>query len=78
MGLVPEDIQLGKWDVAKSKGKVKEKKSKKSKSKSNEDGETGCVWFKFRFARGCMSSRSKVNSSISSASTNYGNHYFPK
>lgn len=68
MGLVPEDIQLGKWDVAKSKGKVvKEKKNKKS----NKDGETGCVWFKFRFARGCMSSRSKVNSSISSASTNY-------
>ncbi|KAF9604259.1 hypothetical protein IFM89_004965 [Coptis chinensis] len=67
--LVPEDIQV---EVSKSKGKEKDglqlegwDVSKKKKKKKKP----GC-WFKFRFMRSCLSSRSKVNSSISGASTN--------
>ncbi|KAL5725039.1 Serine/threonine-protein kinase pbl34 [Ranunculus cassubicifolius] len=74
MGLVPEEIQLEGWDVSKSKGKGgKNNKSMKDGGGGNseEDKSIGC-WFKFRCMRSsCMSSRSKVNSSISGASTNY-------
>ncbi|PIA27976.1 hypothetical protein AQUCO_07400078v1 [Aquilegia coerulea] len=69
MGLVPEDIQLEGWDVAKSKSKSKGKKNS-IKDGEEEENDIGC-WFKFRFMRSCISSRSKVNSSISGASTNY-------
>ncbi|KAF5178310.1 Receptor-like serine/threonine-protein kinase [Thalictrum thalictroides] len=67
MGLVPEDIKLEGWDVAKSKSKGKKNSIKDDEA---EESNTGC-WFKLRFMRSCVSSRSKVNSSISGASTNY-------
>ncbi|KAJ0985549.1 hypothetical protein J5N97_003905 [Dioscorea zingiberensis] len=51
-------------------GKPKASKSKKKSKKENGEGEeeTGC-WVTFRFMGSCMSSRSKVDTSISSAMT---------
>ncbi|KAK9272993.1 hypothetical protein L1049_003374 [Liquidambar formosana] len=61
MGLGPDAINVGAWNVGKSKG---------SKKKDAEAEETGC-WVKFRFIGSCMSSRSKVDNSISGTSTQY-------
>ncbi|KAF8390263.1 hypothetical protein HHK36_024788 [Tetracentron sinense] len=55
MGLGPETIQVETWDVGKSKGR---------KKKDGAGEETGC-WIKLRFIGSCISSRSKVDSSIS-------------
>lgn len=62
MGLGPDAIEVGAWDVEKSKGR---------KKKDGEAEGTGC-WIKFRFIGSCMSSRSNVDSSISGSSTQYG------
>ncbi|XP_020521455.1 probable serine/threonine-protein kinase PIX7 isoform X1 [Amborella trichopoda] len=61
MGLGPGATQVEAWEqVKRSRGR-----------KKGEDGEdTGC-WFKFRLMGSCISSRSKVDNSISSASTHY-------
>ncbi|PIA62511.1 hypothetical protein AQUCO_00200491v1 [Aquilegia coerulea] len=63
MGLVPEVIQLDAWDIEKSKGKKKKK-----------DGLVkepfGC-WVNFRFIGNCITSKSKVENSISGTSTHY-------
>ncbi|XP_068669820.1 serine/threonine-protein kinase PBL34-like isoform X2 [Aristolochia californica] len=62
MGAGPEAIRVDSWGhVDKSKGR---------KQKDVESEETGC-WIKFRFMGNCISSRSKVDNSISSSSTNY-------
>ncbi|GMY13613.1 probable serine/threonine-protein kinase PIX7 [Fagus crenata] len=61
MGLGPDAIPVGAWNV---------EKSKERKKKDGEDEMTGC-WFKFRFIGSCMSSRSKVDGSISGTSTQY-------
>ncbi|XP_022739798.1 probable serine/threonine-protein kinase PIX7 [Durio zibethinus] len=61
MGLGPGDIQVGPWNVGKSKGK---------KKKDSEDGEPGC-WIKFRFMGSCLSPRAKVEGSTSGTSTQY-------
>ncbi|RZC60737.1 hypothetical protein C5167_022485 [Papaver somniferum] len=77
MGLGPDDAIKVKevWDLGqKSKG-GKKKKDEEVKVKANivdeveEEEGTGC-WVKFRFM-GCLTSRSKVNSSISGTSTHY-------
>ncbi|XP_038978760.1 probable serine/threonine-protein kinase PIX7 isoform X2 [Phoenix dactylifera] len=62
MGLCPEEVKLEGWG---SVGKGKDKGSKKKKKKSEA---TGC-WIKCRLMWSCISSRSKVDTSISSAST---------
>lgn len=63
MGLGGDGEKVESWDVGKSKGKKKKKK----------DGvETGC-WIKLKFIGSCISSRSKVDSSISGISTHCGN-----
>ncbi|KAH1197940.1 putative serine/threonine-protein kinase PIX7 [Glycine max] len=54
-------------DVCKSKGR---KKKKKEDGEVEEKEETGC-WFRLRFIGSCISSRSKVDSSVSGTSTNY-------
>jgi len=59
-------------DVCKSKGR---KKKKKEDGEVEEKEETGC-WFRLRFIGSCISSRSKVDSSVSGTSTNYGNPLF--
>ncbi|PON33353.1 Mitogen-activated protein kinase kinase kinase [Parasponia andersonii] len=59
MGLGPEAIQVGAWNVGKSNGK---------KKKDEEDGGTGC-WIKFRFMGSCLSSKAKVDGSISGSGT---------
>lgn len=61
MGLGPDAIQVGNWEVGNSKGR---------KKKDDEEEATGC-WIKFRFMGSCMSARSKVESSVSSSSTQY-------
>ncbi|XP_010925061.1 serine/threonine-protein kinase PBL34-like isoform X1 [Elaeis guineensis] len=64
MGLGPEEFKSEGWG---SVGKGKEKGSKNKKSKAREE-ETGC-WIKRRLMWSCISSRSKVDTSISNAST---------
>ncbi|VVA20143.1 PREDICTED: probable [Prunus dulcis] len=59
MGLGPDAFHAGAWNVGKSKGK---------KKKDDEDEMTGC-WMKFRLMGGCVSSRTKVDSSTSGTST---------
>lgn len=62
MGLSPDSIKVDSWDHGgKSKGR---------KKKDGASEETGC-WIKFRLM-GCISSRSKVENSVSGTSTNYG------
>ncbi|XP_057949064.1 serine/threonine-protein kinase PBL34-like isoform X2 [Malania oleifera] len=59
MGLGTEGVKAESWDVG------------KSKSRKNKDGaleETGC-WPKLRFIGSCISSRSKVDNSVSGTST---------
>lgn len=63
MVLGPDAIQVGAWNVGKSKAK------KKKKDEENEG--TGC-WIRFRFMASCMSSKSKVDGSLSGNSTPYG------
>ncbi|KAL2546883.1 putative receptor-like protein kinase [Forsythia ovata] len=60
MGLSGDGLEVGSWEVGKSKGR----------KKKNGDAveETGC-WIKLRYIGGCISSRSKVDSSISGIST---------
>ncbi|KAK9119422.1 hypothetical protein Scep_017515 [Stephania cephalantha] len=81
MGLGPEAIQVEGWDTEKKSDRettaaaatatTTTTAGKKSKKKEEvEEVERGC-WMKFRFIGSCIPSRSKVESSISSASTNY-------
>ncbi|KAJ6323770.1 hypothetical protein OIU76_011125 [Salix suchowensis] len=51
-------------------------KSKKRNKKKKKDGtEAGC-WVNLSFIGSCISSRSKVDSSVSGTSTHFGNSYF--
>lgn len=59
MGVGPDAIHMGSWNVDKSKGK---------KKKDDEVEQTGC-WVKLRFMGSCMSSRSKVDTSNSGSGT---------
>ncbi|XP_058105244.1 serine/threonine-protein kinase PBL34-like isoform X2 [Magnolia sinica] len=61
MGVGPDAIQVEEH-VGKSRGR--------KKKDGAEEAETGC-WIKFRFMGSCISSRSKVDSSISGTSTHY-------
>ncbi|KAH0645356.1 hypothetical protein KY284_033240 [Solanum tuberosum] len=63
MGLGGDGEKGESWDVEKSKGK---------KKKEVAEEETGC-WTKLWFIGSCISSRSKVDSSISGISTHCGN-----
>ncbi|KAK6928273.1 Protein kinase domain [Dillenia turbinata] len=58
MGFGSNTFQVEAWDV-----------NNKSKGRKKDGEETGC-WVKLRFISGCMSSRSKVDSSMS-GTTNY-------
>lgn len=77
MGLVPEVIQVEPWDMKNSKGKKKKKDKKKKKKKEDEEDlreeSLGC-WMNLRFIGNCISSKSKVENSISGTSTHYGIH----
>lgn len=67
MGLGPDAIKVEAWEhVGKSKGR---------KKKGVEEEETGC-WIKFRFMGSCISSRSKVENSISGATTMHCGIFF--
>lgn len=61
MGVGPDSIKTRVLNVD---------KLKENKKKDDEVQETGC-WIKFRFFGRCISSRSKVESSISGSSTQY-------
>lgn len=89
MGLSPESVKVKNWEVNNSDNNNNNSKSRKVKKKKDggaeqeEEEEIGC-WVRFRFIESCMPSRSKVDSSMSGTSTNYGNcfcflflsHYF--
>ncbi|KAF6159935.1 hypothetical protein GIB67_033019 [Kingdonia uniflora] len=80
MGLSPPEsgIKVEAWDVSESKSKSKSNKKKKKivESVADEEEEIGC-WVKLRFNFGsCISSRSKVNNSISGSTTNYDKWYY--
>ncbi|KAL9994819.1 putative protein kinase RLK-Pelle-RLCK-VIIa-2 family [Helianthus debilis subsp. tardiflorus] len=64
MGVGPESVETRVLNVDKVE-KVKE-----SKKKEDDGEETGC-WIKFRLFGRCISSRAKVESSISGSSTQY-------
>ncbi|KAI4328383.1 hypothetical protein L6164_020740 [Bauhinia variegata] len=67
MGLGAENGKVVEsWDVFKSKGRKKKKKD----DGIVEDEGTGC-WIRLRFIGSCISSRSKVDSSVSGTSTHF-------
>ena len=69
MGLGAENGKVVEHlDVCKSKGG--KKKKKKESGIVEEEQETGC-WVRLRLFGSCISSRSKVDSSVSGTSTNY-------
>jgi len=68
MGLETDLAKVEKWDVEKSKGRSK----KKVVDDDDSAEDTGC-WVKLRFIGSCIAARSKVDSSVSGTSTNYGN-----
>lgn len=72
MGLGPESIKLKN-----SEANDKSKKAKKKKDGEGEEEEVGC-WVKFNFLESCMSSRSKVDHSMSGTTNtnNYGIFFF--
>ncbi|KAJ0094865.1 hypothetical protein Patl1_16326 [Pistacia atlantica] len=59
-------VKSSSWDVCKSKGRKKKKKEVEDEVEAGEA--TGC-WLKLRFIGSCISSRSKVDSSVSGTST---------
>ncbi|KAJ8529174.1 hypothetical protein K7X08_036009 [Anisodus acutangulus] len=61
MGLGGDGVKGESWEVVKSKGR-------KKKEGDVEETEAGC-WIKLRFIGSCISSRSKVDNSISGIST---------
>ncbi|XP_073270685.1 serine/threonine-protein kinase PBL34-like isoform X3 [Primulina huaijiensis] len=62
MGLNGDAVKVESWDAKKSKG------TKKKDGDVDGVEETGC-WIKLRFIRSCISSRSKVDNSVSGIST---------
>ena len=73
MGLGGENGKVESWEVGKSKGVKKKKKKEVVEAKGGvEDEEIGC-WVRLRFLGSCISSRSKVDSSISGTTPHYGN-----
>ena len=71
MEVIAEDGKVVSRVVTESKGAKKQKNNKEQVETVEE--ETGC-WIALRIFRSCISSRSKVDSSISGTSINYGNH----
>ena len=73
MGLGGENGKVESWEVGKSKVVKKKKKKEVVEAKGGvEEEEIGC-WVRLRFLGSCISSRSKVDSSISGTTTHYGN-----
>ncbi|CAA2976218.1 probable receptor kinase At5g15080 [Olea europaea subsp. europaea] len=62
MGSGGDSLEVGSWEVGKSKGRKKKKKD------GDAEEATGC-WIKLRYIGSCISSRSKVDSSNSGIST---------
>lgn len=71
MEVIVEDGKAESRGVSESKGKKKQKNNKEQAETVEE--ETGC-WIALRIFGSCISSRSKVDSSISGTSINYGNY----
>ncbi|WOK98618.1 putative receptor-like protein kinase [Canna indica] len=69
MGLGPEAAQLASWEGAEAGiGKKKRRKKNKGGSRSTKGGGARC-WMKFHLMGGCIPSRAKVDTSISSVTT---------
>ncbi|KAK4423771.1 putative serine/threonine-protein kinase PIX7 [Sesamum alatum] len=65
MGLGDDGSKVESWDVKKSKGR---KKKDDDDDDDDDAEETGC-WIKLRFIGSCITSRSKVENSVSGIST---------
>lgn len=63
------DVKSESWEVGKSKNKVKKD------DVDDDDVEGAGCWIALRSIRSCISSRSKVDNSISGISV-HGNHHF--
>lgn len=70
MGLGKGELQIGAWEAG-ATTKAKGKKSKAVVKRVEDEQQPGC-WIRFPLVGNCISSRSKVDSSISSASTRCG------
>ncbi|XVF43054.1 hypothetical protein PTKIN_Ptkin02bG0010100 [Pterospermum kingtungense] len=73
MGLGSVEGKVKSWDMCKSKGRKKKKTNCEKEDLDDEESvvkETGC-WVKLRFIGSCISSRSKVESSVSGTGTHY-------
>lgn len=70
MGLVPQAMNKVALDEGNSKSRVRKIVND---DEDDDASETGC-WFKFRFFGGCLSTRAKVDSSVSGSgsSSQYG------
>lgn len=75
MEVIAEDGKVESREVSESKGKKKQKNNKERVETVEE--ETGC-WIALRIFGSCISSRSKVDSSISGTSINYGNDLYTR
>lgn len=71
--------KVEKWGGEEAATKKKKKKKEKERSRSDEseinggdESDVGC-WIKLRLMGSCISSRSKVDTSISGVSTHCGN-----
>lgn len=72
-----ENGEVERWTVCEPEGEEKKSDNERKEVRVKEDdcatvGETGC-WIKLKFFGSCLSSRSKVDTSICGTSTNYGN-----
>lgn len=69
MGLKGDEVKVKRWDAGKAKGKNNKQPKKKGVTDGGEgeSSSTGC-WVKLRFIGSCISSRSKVDSSVSGTS----------
>ncbi|KAG9151987.1 hypothetical protein Leryth_002246 [Lithospermum erythrorhizon] len=68
MGLSREGLKAESWEEGKGEDKIKKKKNRKEENEIEDEETTGC-WIKLRFIGSCISSRSKVDNSISGIST---------
>lgn len=71
MGLGQEEVQIEAWGDAEKAKESTVKKNKSVKRVEEREEQPGC-WIRIPLMGSCMSSRSKVDTSISSASTRCG------
>ncbi|CAM8884386.1 unnamed protein product [Rhodiola kirilowii] len=59
-----DKVKVAAWDVKKSEGRRRKKKKNRGDNYDEDEAEVGC-WVRLNFIASCISSRSKVDSSLS-------------